>query len=102
MKQLPKYYYLIESKVNYLLYEDLTCNLIYSGIMFSKDINKRRKYLIKLIGYIVNPSKINDSTHNIIEENLVQFSKALYADFEDRHQQTSSLVKNIIHKFHLY
>ena len=103
-----KEYFLIEFKVNNFLYKNRECNLYYSGIIFSKDINKRRKYIINLIKYIINFSKINDdrivnySIQGIINENQVQFFRALYADFEDRSNRTFRLVWDIVQKLHLY
>ncbi len=103
-----KEYYLIELKVNNILYKNRECNLCYSGSIFSKDINKRRKYLINLIKCIINFSKINDdriinySTQEVINENQVQFFRALHADIEDRNNRTFRLVWDIIQKLHLY
>jgi hypothetical protein len=103
-----KEYYLIEFKVNNILYKNRECNLCYSGSIFSKDINKRKKYLVKLIKYIINFIKMNDdriinySIQEIMNENQVQFFRALHADSEDRSNRTFRLVWDIVQKLHLY
>jgi hypothetical protein len=103
-----KEYYLIELKVNTILYKNRECNSYYSGSILSKDINKRKKHLINLIKCIINFSKINDEgiisyrTQKVIEENQVQFFRALYADIEDRNNRIFRLVWDIIQKLHLY
>ncbi len=63
---------------------------------------------LRIITVEINPYKIrqnniiNYRTQKIIEDNWVQFSKALYADFEDRDKYVARLVRDIIQKFHLY
>lgn len=63
---------------------------------------------MKIITVEIDPYKIKHNriiayqTKKIIDENLVQFSKALYADFDDRDKHIFQLVRDIIQKFHLY
>lgn len=101
-------YYLIELKVNNILYKNRECNLCYSKSVFSKDINKRKIHLINLIKCIINFSKINNdriinyNIQEVINENQVQFFRALYADIEDRNNRIFRLVWDIIQKLHLY
>jgi hypothetical protein len=63
---------------------------------------------LRIITVEINPDKIKHDrivtyrTQKIIEENWVQFSKVLYADFENIDKQVFTLVRDIIQKFHLY
>jgi len=45
---------------------------------------------------------IKHSCNCIIDEFREEFSKALYADFEDRDKYVAKLVRGIVQKFHLY
>lgn len=63
---------------------------------------------LRIITVEINLDKIKHDrivtyrTQKIIEENWVQFSKVLYADFENIDKQVFTLVRDIIQKFHLY
>ena len=63
---------------------------------------------LRIITVEINPDKIKHDrivtyrTQKIIEENWVQFSKVLYADFENIDKHVFTLVRDIIQKFHLY
>lgn len=63
---------------------------------------------LKIITIEIDPDKVKHNrivsyrTQKIIEENWVQFSKALYADFEDIDKNVFKLIRDIVQKFHLY
>lgn len=44
---------LIEANVNEILYNNVSCNKVFSRVMLSKDINTRKSYLTELVQNIV-------------------------------------------------
>jgi hypothetical protein len=54
------------------------------------------------LGKVKHNRLVDYRTQQIINENWVQFSKALYSDFDDVNENVFKLIRDLVHKFHLY